>query len=373
LYPAVARKDDMDLLDTVAVSVLPGISRSRAAAAFNRLRTQPVEPLTLETVIAECGRDRDAESLAARARAEAARLMAAAAEIDDVQPVLVDHPDYPPLLRQIGDPPPVLWVRGARSALTRPAVAVVGSRAASAYAVEVATRLGRELAEHGLVVVSGLARGADSAAHKGCLSVSGCTIGVLGSGVDVIYPPEHRELAVTLCKDGALISELGPGAPPLPEHFPLRNRLISGISLAIVVVEAAEKSGSLITARYGLEHGRDVCAVPGSVLGGRNRGSHALLKDGAKVVESADDILEDLGWPGLGGVESPRGRSGHEISGNPLRTDPLLHRLTPGEAYGVDELSATVGLAGGKLLSRLTEWELSGQLVKRGSLWQRRS
>jgi DNA processing protein len=161
------------------------------------------------------------------------------------------------------------------------------------------------------------------------------------------------------------VSELGPGAPPLPEHFPLRNRLISGISLAVVVVEAAEKSGSLITARYALEHGRDVMAVPGSVLGGRNRGSHALLKDGAKVVESADDILEELGWPGA--------RPPCEISGNSLKADPLLDKLTPGEAYGLDELSVTVGLETSKLLPRLTEWEVQGRLVKLGSLWQRRS
>jgi DNA processing protein len=162
-----------------------------------------------------------------------------------------------------------------------------------------------------------------------------------------------------------LVSELGPGAPPLPEHFPLRNRLISGISLAVVVVEAAEKSGSLITARYALEHGRDVMAVPGSVLGGRNRGSHALLKDGAKVVESADDILEELGWPGA--------RPPCEISGNPLKADALLDKLTPGEAYGLDELSVTVGLETSTLLPRLTEWEMQGRLVKLGSLWQRRS
>ena len=162
-----------------------------------------------------------------------------------------------------------------------------------------------------------------------------------------------------------MVSELGPGAPPLPEHFPLRNRLISGISLAVVVVEAAKKSGSLITARYALEHGRDVMAVPGSVLGGRNRGSHALLKDGAKVVESADDILEELGWPGA--------RSSCEISCNPLKQDDLLEKLIPGEAYGLDELSATVGLATSKLLPRLTEWEMQGRLVKLGSLWQRRS
>ncbi|HEX6464777.1 MAG TPA: DNA-processing protein DprA [Vicinamibacterales bacterium] len=353
----------MDLLDAVAVSVLPGISRTRAAAAFKVLRTESVETVTLEAVTAACGHVSDADSVAARARATAARLVKAGGR--EVQPVGIEDADYPPLLREIVDPPPVLWVRGARSALTRPAVAVVGSRAASPYALEVAMRLGRELAESGMVVVSGLARGADSAAHRGCLSASGSTVGVLGSGVDVVYPAEHTDLAANICRDGALVSELGPGAPPLPEHFPLRNRLISGISLAVVVVEAAEKSGSLITARYALEQGRDVCAVPGSVLGGRNRGSHALLKDGAKVVESADDILGELGWPGA--------RAGREISGNTLKTGSLLDKLTPGEAYGLDELSATVGLTGSRLLSCLTEWELSGQLVKRGSLWQRRS
>ncbi|HEX4566435.1 MAG TPA: DNA-processing protein DprA, partial [Vicinamibacterales bacterium] len=270
----------MDLLDAVALSILPGISRQRAAAAYKRLRAQDPH-VTLEIVASICARDADAESAAAAARRDAARLLASAGA--DVSTVQVESREYPALLREIGDPPPVLWVRGNRSVLSRPAVAVVGSRAASAYALEVAMRLGRELAERGLVVVSGLARGADGAAHRGCLGAGGQTVGVLGSGINVVYPAEHRDLAVSLCTNGALVSELGPGAPPLPEHFPLRNRLISGISLAVVVVEAAENSGSLITARYALEHGRDVCAVPGSVLGGRNRGSHALLKDGAKV------------------------------------------------------------------------------------------
>ena len=175
-------------------------------------------------------------------------------------------------------------------------MAIVGSRAATDYALQVAARLGAELAARGVVVASGLARGVDSAAHRGCLDAGGATVAVLGSGVDRIYPAEHADLAARICESGALVSELGPGAPPLPEHFPLRNRIISGISLAVVVVEAYDKSGSLITARCALEQGRDVMAVPGSVLSGRNRGSHALLKDGAKVVESADDILEELGW-----------------------------------------------------------------------------
>jgi DNA processing protein len=224
-----------------------------------------------------------------------------------------------------------------------------------------------------VVVVSGLARGVDGAAHRGALREGGRTVAVLGSGPDVVYPREHTELAANLCEKGALISELGPGAPPLPEHFPLRNRLISGISLGVVVVEASEKSGSLITARCALDQGRDVMAVPGSVLGGRNRGSHGLLKDGAKVIETADDILEELGWPALSERAGRVEGSASKISSKQLEIDHLLAKLTPGEAYGLDELSATVGLDVSRLLPRLTEWELRGQVVKLGSLWQRRS
>jgi DNA processing protein len=362
----------MDLQSTVALSILPGVSRIRAFAVFKDLReSSGTRGVALEEAIEACAPGANAASIAAAALIEAAGLLAAAAAAG-IHPVRWDDDRYPPLLRTIADPPPVLWVRGAVDVLVRPAVAIVGSRAATPYALEVAGRLGGELADRGMLVVSGLARGADGAAHRGCLAGGGATVAVLGSGPDIIYPPEHRELAASLCRDGALVSELGPGAPPLPEHFPLRNRLISGISLAVVVVEANEKSGSLITARYALEHGRDVMAVPGSVLGGRNRGSHALLKDGAKVVESADDILEELGWPALrggnGGLEGPALRPGEaaapEIFSKSLKTDPLLANLTPGETYDLDEMSATLGMAGSKLLPRLTEWEMRGQLVR---------
>ena len=345
----------MDLLSAVALSTLPGIARPRAAAAFKALRALLQDEVTLETVIEACASTVDAGRVAADARREAAILLdrARAARIDVV---LWDADGYPPLLREIVDPPPVLWVRGAAAVLPRPAVAIVGSRAATPYAQEVAARLAGELANRHVVVVSGLARGADGAAHRGCVSAGGATVAVLGSGPDVIYPREHDALAESICRDGALVSELGPGAPPLPEHFPLRNRLISGISLAVVVVEASERSGSLITARCALEQGRDVMAVPGSVLGGRNRGSHALLKDGAKVVETADDILDGLGWPEV----EP------QISCNVLDPDDLLSRLTPGETYDVDEMSATVEIPGSLLLSRLTEWEMQGRLMKLG-------
>ena len=346
----------MDLQASIALSLLPGISRIRAAAVFKELRqSSGHHAIALEEVIEACAPGTHAETVAAAARADAARLLDAG-RAAGIQPLPWDDERYPPLLRTIVDPPPVLWVRGDAAVLARPAVAIIGSRAATPYALEVAARLAGELADRRMLVVSGLARGADGAAHRGCLAAGGATVAVLGCGPDVVYPPEHRELAASLCREGALVSELGPGAPPLPEHFPLRNRLISGISLAVVVVEANEKSGSLITARYALEHGRDVMAVPGSVLGGRNRGSHALLKDGAKIVESADDILEELGWPAL--------REAPESPPNTLKVDPLLANLTAGETYDLDEMSATLGLAGSKLLPRLTDWEMRGQLLR---------
>jgi DNA processing protein len=351
----------MDLHEAVALSVVPGLGRIRAAAAFKELRDHSgIDGVRLEHVVDVCVRDADTAALAARAREDAAKLLTAAARLSIV-PIDIDDDRYPPLLRAIVDPPAVLWVRGDAGVLAQTAVAIIGSRAASPYALEVANRLGGELGDRGVTVVSGLARGADGAAHRGCLGRGGRTIAVLGSGPDVVYPPEHGALAAEICGGpGALVSELGPGAPPLPEHFPLRNRLISGISLAVVVVEASDKSGSLITARCALDQGRDVMAVPGSVLGGRNRGSHALLKDGAKVVETADDILEELGWPcgGLAGIPGP------QISRKLQETDGLLQKLNPGEAYDLDELSFTLEREGARLLPLLTDWEMRGVLVR---------
>ena len=259
---------------------------------------------------------------------------------------------YPAALSAISDPPPALWVGGNTTALTSPAVAIVGSRAGSPYGLAVAERLAGDLAARGIVVVSGLARGVDSAAHRGALAAKGATLAVLGSGADVIYPAEHRGLAREIEADGAIISELVPGTPPQKQFFPLRNRIISGLSRAVLIVEAGEKSGSLITARCALDQGRDVLAVPGNVLSGRNRGGHSLLKDGAKIVETADDILEELGLP------SP----GHRLPNEP--EDPVLAGLPAGESCDLDAIAGRTGLASARLLPRLFELELAG-LVKR--------
>ena len=326
------------------------VSRLKAAAAFKEARLgRSCDPL--EDVLAMCGVPAEARQALideARHRADLSLKSAAAAE---AEPVPVFDARYPALLNCIPDPPPVLWVRGQTECLASPAVAVVGSRAATPYALQVAQRLGEELARRNIIVVSGLARGVDSAAHRGCL-VAGPTVAVLGSGLDRIYPAEHKPLALNISREGILVSELGPGAEPVPENFPLRNRIISGISLAVVVVEASEKSGSLITAGFATAQGRDVMAVPGSILSGRNRGSHALLKDGAKVVETADDILEELGWPHRPPTADAPPKS--------LISEPLLAHMDEGESYSVEQLMVASAAAAPNLLRRLTELELNG-------------
>jgi DNA processing protein len=268
---------------------------------------------------------------------------------------------YPTALAAIHDPPPTLWIRGNADALHTASVAIVGSRTASPYALEVARRLGADLARRKVTVVSGMARGVDSAAHQGALDGGGVTIAVFGCGADVIYPSEHAGLAAQICERGAIVSEFPPGTIPVRWNFPKRNRVISGLSLAVVVVEAAEGSGSLITAEFALEQGRAVLAVPGNILGGRNYGAHALLRDGAKLVESADDILEEIAVPRSGIWNSGLGqRLGSEPGGgNPASQDPVLRWMTEGEAYDLDELSRISGLDRVKLLPRLLELELA--------------
>jgi DNA processing protein len=206
--------------------------------------------------------------------------------------VTLSDAEYPMLLKELTDAPPYLFVRGALQTDLL-AVALVGSRQASPYGLGTATRLAGELSAMGAAVVSGLARGVDTAAHRGALEQGGHTIGVLGCGIDIVYPYENRRLYAEMAERGAIISEFPPGTKPLAENFPRRNRIISGLCRAVVVVEAAEKSGSLITASYALEQGRDVFAVPGNVTQSGSRGTNWLIKQGAKLVESAADILDE--------------------------------------------------------------------------------
>lgn len=265
-------------------------------------------------------------------------------------------PNFPALLAAIPDPPMVLWTKGDRESLMRAAIAVVGSRNATPAGLTVARALGRQLAETGLVVVSGLARGVDAAAHEGSLDAGGQTIAVLGCGADIVYPREHRRLAGRIVTAGAIVSEFPPGTPPLPHHFPLRNRIISGLCRAVVVVEASDRSGSLITARAGLEQGRDVLAVPGSVASGRYRGSHALIKDGARLVETVEDILEEIRWPRPAASGSSRRK--------PLPLSNLELAMAPGEPYALDDLAERTGRQAPQLLADLATLELNGRITR---------
>ena len=265
---------------------------------------------------------------------------------------------YPAWLAMIPDPPVVLWARGDVQTLAAPCVALVGSRAGSEYVCAVAERLATELGGCAVTVVSGLARGVDGAAHRGALAGSGRTAAVLGSGVDVVYPAEHVPLARRVESRGVVVSELGPGTRPRPFFFPRRNRIISGLSRAVVVVEAAGRSGSLITARCAADQGREVMAVPGNVLTGRSTGCHALIKDGAKVVESAVDILEEIG---------PLAGLGSELAENTGETDAVLVGMAPGEPYDLDRLATLTGLAGAPLLAHLMELELHGRVTRNGT------
>jgi DNA processing protein len=295
-----------------------------------------------------------AESLVERGRAE--RIRAAHAGIG----VLAwNDPLMPLALMAISDAPPALWYRGSLDCLKQPAVAIVGSRAASSVAIETARRLATDLAALSITVVSGLARGVDSAAHRGALE-TGRTVAVLGSGIDYIYPSEHKGLAMQIALSGLVVSEYPPGTPPLQFHFPMRNRLISGLSRAVVVIEASDKSGSLITASCAAEQGRDVMAVPGNVLSGRNKGGHALIRDGAKIVECADDIVAELGL----GPPVSLNTSAASDKGSTSSEDPVLRRMDTACAYDIDALAAACGLDAPRLLPHLADLELRG-LVRR--------
>ncbi len=270
-------------------------------------------------------------------------------------------PRFPPLLRAIHDPPPGLFVRGEEeiALLARPAVAIVGARACSAYGRHIARSLGRELAAAGLVVVSGLARGVDSEAHRGALEASGTTVAVLGCGIDRDYPAANRELARRVAATGLVISEYAPGVEPAPWRFPARNRIVAGLCAATVVVEARERSGALITADFALEEGREVFAVPGEITSALSAGSNALLRLGATPLTRAEDVLESFG---LTAPESRRPELGAAAAA-------VLEQVREG-ATGADELARSTGLGAGELAAALTELELAGAVDQEEGMYR---
>lgn len=266
--------------------------------------------------------------------------------------------NYSSNLLNIYDPPPFLYVKGEFKKEDKIAVAIVGSRFASHYGKVVTERISQDLSLEGVTVVSGMARGIDTSAHRGALSVKGRTIAVLGCGVDINYPVENKKLREEIASSGALVSEFNMSTPPASSHFPVRNRIISGLSLGVVVIEASHRSGSLITARLALEQGRDVFAVPGSIDSLRSRGTHKLIKEGAKLVEDAQDVLTELlpqirGCSQLADVQQERG----EFVSEEARS--ILKLLEQGQLQ-IDKIITGTGLSSSQVSTTLLDLELKG-------------
>src|SRR5271166_6856656 len=284
------------LLEWLAISLTPGLGPTKArklvehfgsAEAVFRASLTELESTGIQAV--------SAQSLATGKSAELAREEIARAAAADITMVSLDDPSYPPRLKEIYDPPLILRVRGNSEVLTKPGIAMVGTRHPTPYGSGMAERLACDLAAQGLVIISGMARGVDTASHRGAISAKGRTIAVFGTGVDVIYPKENSRLSEQiLALGGALISEFPLGTFAAPQNFPIRNRIISGMSVGVLVVEAAEYSGTRITARCALEQNRDVFAVPGNVTNKNSWGPNTLIKQGAKLVATWEDVWEEL-------------------------------------------------------------------------------
>jgi len=299
-----------------------------------------------------------------------------AAEIErrGVRVITAFDPEYPSLLLEIADPPFVLFASGSLDRLRLPAVSVVGSREATRYGRDVASRVGGELSAAGVTVVSGFARGLDAAAHEAALQGPGGTIAVLGCGVDVDYPREHRRLRERVAAAGGLfLSEHPPGEEPRPQNFPIRNRIIAGLASGVVVVEASRRSGSLITARLANDFGRDVFAVPGSIFSETSAGAHALLRDGAILCTGVEDVLTEL-FPSIGGgidrgavthadvaaLSSADVAAMRDLSGEAKR---LLETIARDEPVSADELARALDLPAAAVLAGLFELEGAGLVV----------
>ena len=319
--------------DWIALNMTPGVGPRAAAkllerfgsaeGVFGALRAE-LERLRL--------RPETVESIALKDRhEEAARELERIRAIEGADVLILDDGTYPALLREIADPPVTLYVRGNWAAcLEAPCVGVVGSRRASTYGQNVSGMLARDLASRGVTIVSGLARGIDAAAHRGALEAGGKTVAVLGTGIDEVYPRDHKKLAAEILeKGGALVSQFPLRTPPVSENFPYRNRIISGLSLGVVVVEAAENSGSLITARLALEQGREVYAVPGNITSRNSFGSNYLIKSaGAKLVQTWQDVAAEFPPDIAARILPPEPK---KEKGRGARSAPLPENISEGE------------------------------------------
>jgi DNA processing protein len=359
---------DDELTDAVRLALVTGIGPRHWAALVERFGSPrgvlDAAPSLLRAV-AGVGPKLSGGIAAARESGDAPAQIALCRE-QGVQIVARGTSDYPRPLDEIPDPPPLLFVHGELHPSDALAVAIVGSRHATHYGLTQAERLAAGLARAGFTIVSGLARGIDAAAHRGALSAGGRTLAVLGSGVLNIYPPEHQELAAQVRGQGAIISEAPPHSNPLSGAFPQRNRIISGLSLGVIVVEASTRSGALITARHALEQGREVFAVPGRVDSRNSHGCHRLIRDGAKLVETVDDVLEEFG-PMPNPAPDQQGQMVHhpaELLLNELERQVLTAIDT--QPTAIDQVIAASKLPVAQVLSTLSVLEMR-RLIRRVS------
>jgi DNA processing protein len=366
---------DKDALYWVGLGRIDGLGARGALGLVKRFASPASVYRASLTDLEACGlASRVARLIHAQEGLAAAERELEGAKKLECQVVTLSSEAYPPLLKQISDPPLVLYIRGESAVLSGHAIAMVGSRRPSAYGSSVAHRLAGDLAQRGLVVVSGMARGIDSASHRGALEAGGKTVAVLGSGVDVIYPRENKRLSETIVENGAMISEFPLGTHPAPENFPIRNRVISGLSLGTVIVEAAEYSGSLITARLALEQNREVFAVPGNITSAQSFGPNLLIKQGAKLVDQWLDVVEEFPPAVRMQLLTPAGASEIAASATSGATVPLATRpsgdektvyesLRVDEALYVDSICNGVSLPHSRVLAALLALEMNG-LVK---------
>lgn len=288
--------------------------------------------------------------------------------------VLHDMPNYPALLKETAAAPPLLFVQGAVSILETPQLAVVGSRRASRPSLDTAHSFAKSLAQGGFTITSGLALGVDAAAHQGALDAQGLTIAVVGTGLNQVYPARHRGLLRDIIEQGgAVVSELALNSAPHASHFPRRNRIISGLALGVLVVEASPSSGSLITARLAAEQGREVYAIPGSIHSPGARGCHQLIRDGATLIETVGDILESLqGWQLVAPSVETQGQTTLALEPDPVAPAEPEHpvlELLKARPLEIDQLVEQSELSLAQLLNLLTDFEINGNVSREGSLW----
>jgi len=362
------------VLDWLAISLTPGLGPTKSrklvehfgsAEAVLRASLTELEATGIQAV--------SAQSLATGKSAELAREESAKATDAGVAVVTMDDPSYPPRLKEIYDPPLILYVRGNLEILTKPGIAMVGTRHPTPYGSGMAERLACDLAAQGLVIISGMARGVDTASHRGAITAKGKTLAVFGTGVDVIYPKENSRLSEQiLALGGALISEFSLGTFAAPQNFPIRNRILSGMSIGVLVVEAAEYSGTRITARCALEQNRDVFAVPGNVTNKNSWGPNTLIKQGAKLVATWEDVWEDLptevrlALTPTSSPESPDGKSASLFpdEGLPPHERKILSLLKADESTHIDEIveKLETEMSSSEIFAALFELELNGKV-----------